>query len=69
MNLKFNGIHPYTAKELASIYHMSKKTFQRRLKPFSLDLGEKVGWYYSIFQVELIVSRLGCPRDNIHREP
>ncbi len=54
-------VKPYTIKELCVLYETSVKTFRKWLKPFQDVLGVRVGWYYSVRQVELIFFRLGVP--------
>jgi hypothetical protein len=54
-------IKPYTKKELAAIYGMSPRCFSTWLKPFSKLIGSKIGKYYNIHQVKIIVDKLGFP--------
>jgi transposase len=54
-------IRPYTLKELASLYHVSKETFRGWLSKFKDEIGERDGRIYSIAQVEIIAKRLGWP--------
>lgn len=54
-------IRPYTLKELAELYCVSKLTFKRWLKPFEKDIGERNGYFYSIKQIKTILSKLGAP--------
>jgi hypothetical protein len=54
-------IKPYSKKELAAIYGMSPRCFSTWLKPFSVLIGSKIGKYYNIHQVKIIVDKLGFP--------
>jgi hypothetical protein len=51
----------YTVKQLSEIYGVSTKTFRRWLAPFSEDIGQKLGYFYNVTQVKLIVQHLGVP--------
>jgi hypothetical protein len=51
----------YTPLQLSRMYDVSKNTFLKWVKPFSQDLGERVGHYYSIKQVAIIIEKLGTP--------
>ena len=55
-------LKPYTAKQLADMYEVSLNTFKKWLKKHEDAIGPKVGHYYSIRQVQVIISRLGFPR-------
>jgi len=54
-------IHPYTHKELAGLYNVSRRTFLKWLKPFASDLGPRIGNFYTTRQVEIIFDKLGLP--------
>jgi hypothetical protein len=54
-------IRPYTLKELAGLYCVSKLTFKRWLKPFEKDIGDRNGYFYSIQQIKTILAKLGTP--------
>lgn len=54
-------LRPYTLKELASLYSVSRLTFKRWLKPFEKDIGERNGYFFSIKQIKIILSKLGTP--------
>ena len=54
-------VKPYTVKELCALYETSFKTFKKWLRPFQELLGVRVGWYYSVRQVEVIFYKLGVP--------
>jgi transposase len=54
-------LRPYSLKELAGIYKVSKNTFKKWLENFSDELGKRNGYYYSVLQVKLIFEKLGLP--------
>ena len=54
-------IRPYTLKEIASLYRVSKLTLKKWLKPFEKDIGERIGHFYSVKQVKIILDKLGTP--------
>ena len=54
-------IKPYSLKELAALYNVSKNTFKKWLEPFKKEIGERKGYYYTIHQVEVIFKYLGVP--------
>lgn len=54
-------IKPYSKKELAAIYGITPRSFSTWLKPFSNLIGRKIGKYYNINQVKMIVDKLGFP--------
>lgn len=54
-------IKPYSKKELAAIYGITPRSFSTWLKPFSSLIGIKIGKYYNIHQVKIIVEKLGFP--------
>ena len=70
-----NGIHytvklqPLNGKELCLIYGITRNTFKRWILPFKKVLGVRNGNYFSVLQVEIIFSKLGCPARIWEREP
>jgi transposase-like protein len=54
-------VKPYTVSELCKIYGVSARTFKKWLKPFQKNIGKRNGRYYSVLQVEIIISMLGLP--------
>lgn len=54
-------LQPYTTEELAVLYGITARTFLKWLHPFKEQIGEKVGWFYNIKQVELIFEKVGWP--------
>jgi hypothetical protein len=47
-------LRPYYLKELASLYGISTKTFNRWLEPVSKIIGKRRGYYFTIPQVREI---------------
>lgn len=54
-------LRPHNLKELMALYKISYKTLKKWLKPFERELGERVGYYYTIPQVKKIFEFLGIP--------
>ena len=54
-------VQAYTTEELATLYNITKKTFLKWLVPFQNEIGQKIGWYYNIRQVNIIFEKLGRP--------
>ena len=54
-------VKPYSFKELCVLYDISGKTLLKWLKPFKNEIGERVGRYYNVLQVQTIFKRLGVP--------
>lgn len=54
-------IKPYTKKELAVIYGISPRSFCTWFKKLEPEVGKKVGKYFSVNQVRLIIDKLGLP--------
>lgn len=54
-------VKPYTAKQLASLYGVSLNTIKKWIKPFSKEIGEKIGHFYNTRQVIIIIDNLGPP--------
>jgi predicted DNA-binding protein YlxM (UPF0122 family) len=52
---------PYSVKDFARIYNVSRKTIRRWIKPFEKEIGERNGHYYNVFQVKTIFEKLGLP--------
>ena len=65
--LIINGVQmyvkPYCYKELISLYGVSHKTFKNWIYPFTNELGEKRGRYFTVKQVELIFQKIGFPNN------
>lgn len=54
-------LRPYTIAELADMYGVSKKTLRKWMEPFQEQIGERIGFFYSIVQVRIIFEKLGMP--------
>lgn len=55
----------YTTEELSMLYNITPKTFLKWLAPFQNEIGQKIGWYFNIRQVNIIFEKLGRPeKDN-----
>ena len=54
-------IQPYSTKDFARIYKISRKTFRRWVKPFENEIGDRNGHYYNAGQVKTIFGKLGLP--------
>jgi len=52
---------PYTTDELSLLYGITSKTFLKWTVPFKEQIGNKIGWYYNIRQVNIIFEKLGRP--------
>jgi hypothetical protein len=55
-------IKAYSLKELAGMYHVSKKTLRKWLKPFENEIGVRNGYYYNNAQVKTIFEKVGHPK-------
>lgn len=54
-------LRPCCLKDLAILYDVKPRTIKVWLKPFENVIGLKIGRYYTIKQVELIIEKLGEP--------
>jgi hypothetical protein len=54
-------IKPLTIGELSSIYGVDRRTLYKWMKPFTEEIGERRGRFYSILQVRIIIEKLGIP--------
>lgn len=54
-------VRPYKVKELAALYHINLRTFQRWLYRIRTKLGKIEGQYLMIEQVEIIISHYKMP--------
>jgi nitrous oxide reductase accessory protein NosL len=57
----FFTMRPLNLKDLALLYHVSRRTMSNWLKPFADKIGPKNGYYYSVVQVKRIFELLGPP--------
>lgn len=61
-------IKPYSPSELARIYGVSLKTFNRWIPPHRQHIGVRNGRYYTTRQVQEIFKSLGPPPGQIIEE-
>jgi len=54
-------IKPYTTKELANMYEVDRRTFSRWIRPYNNAIGVRIGFYYTVLQVQEIFKALGLP--------
>lgn len=54
-------VTPLTGKQLAGLYGVGIKTFNRWLTPFREKIGERTTRFYTIAQVKTIIEALGMP--------
>ena len=54
-------VRPYKVKELAALYGMNIRTFQRWLKRLKKHIGKIEGQFLSIKQVEIVIKHLDLP--------
>ena len=54
-------LKPYTIKELASMYGVERRTLNKWLEPFTDEIGERSGRFYTVLQVRTIFTKLGLP--------
>jgi hypothetical protein len=54
-------IRAYTLKQIAGLYCVSKQTFKIWLKPFEKEIGKRIGHFYSVKQIKIILEKLGTP--------
>lgn len=62
-------IKPYSAVQLADMYGVSEYIMRKWLRAIRNELGRKTGWYYSIQQVEIIISIYGTPGKTVNENP
>ena len=51
----------YSTKELAKFYGVCDKTLLKWMKPFTKEIGQKQGRYFTLAQVKIIFDKLGMP--------
>jgi len=54
-------LRPYNLKELATMYGISTKTFNKWLKPFKRIIGPRKGYFFTIPQVRMIFKLFEFP--------
>jgi fibrillarin-like rRNA methylase len=55
------NVQPANTKTLAALYEVDPKVFRNWLKPFLKDIGERIGFYFTVKQVEVIFDKIGLP--------
>lgn len=56
-------VKPATARELADLYEVSYHVFKSHIQPFKSEIGPRVGHFYTVKQVIIIIDLLGPPPD------
>lgn len=54
-------VKTYSVKEVAQLYNISPKTLRKWLTPFTMEIGERMGYFYNPKQVGIIFEKLGIP--------
>ena len=54
-------VKPYSKREMAEMYGVCSKTFEKWINPFKDDIGKPNGRYYTVRQVTAIIERLDLP--------
>jgi transposase-like protein len=54
-------IKVYTKKELAELYEIDRRTFNKWIKKHEEKIGEKTGRFYTTQQIKVIFEVLGLP--------
>ena len=58
-------IIPMNAIQLAKIYGVGIKTFRKWMEPHKAEIGDKIGRFYTISQVKIILEKFGIPGTNL----
>ena len=61
-NERSRHLRPCCLKDLAALYEVRPRTIKVWLNKHQLAIGEKVGRYYTIKQMEIIIDKLGEPK-------
>lgn len=56
---------PMNAVQLAKIYGVGIKTFRKWMQPHQAEIGQKIGRFYTITQVKIILEKFGIPGTNL----
>lgn len=59
--IKAIEVKHYSIKELARFYGVCDKTLLKWMKPFSNEIRERQGRYFTVAQVKIIFEKLGEP--------
>jgi hypothetical protein len=54
-------IQPYDTTQLAKLYKIDPRTFNKWIKPFEAEIGERTSQIFTIRQVEVIFDKVGRP--------
>lgn len=54
-------LRPYNKTELRKVYGISKYLMSKWLKDVEKELGKRIGYSYSIAQVQIIINKYGIP--------
>lgn len=57
----FFEVKPYSKREMAEIYNVCSRTFEKWIGPFKDDIGKQNGRYYTVSQVKIILEKLDLP--------
>ncbi len=55
------AVKAYSTSELARLYNVCTRTFNRWIKPFKAEIGERMGRFYTVHQVKVIFEKLDVP--------
>lgn len=56
-------LRPYTIADLSRLYGVSRNTLKAWLKPFAQQIGQRIGNYFTVAQVQVIIDKLGMPSE------
>lgn len=58
---KYILLKPYAPWEIADIYDVDRRTLNKWLEPFLIEIGPRQGRFYTIAQVKVIFTKLSIP--------
>ncbi|MEO5978872.1 MAG: hypothetical protein ABIS36_10940 [Chryseolinea sp.] len=61
-------IRPMTLKELAAAYNVSKQVMRRWIKACQAEIGKRIGHFFNLRQIGVMVKNYGHPRKELHEE-
>ena len=56
-------LKPYSMKELACLYEVDHRVILKWIDLFDDEIGERIGRYYTVKQVQIIFKNIGYPMD------
>lgn len=56
-------VKPSTTKELAALYQITPRIFNNWVDNFRNEVGKRIGFFYNVTQVLIILRKLGPPPD------